>query len=108
MKRLRLLIGLLFGSFFLVQCGSSPKTDGAYFSIELLPEKNTYTPSEDLQLKLKTKLELNADSIHWQIKSPNGIRHINSAILSLNNLPMGTHKLFAQVYTKQGIKTIDK
>lgn len=106
MTRISLLLGLVFSSFFLVQCGSSPKTDGAYFSIELLPKKTTYTPSEDLQLEVSAKLELEADSIQWQIQSPNGSKNISSLPLSLENLPMGTHKIKARVFTSQGIKNI--
>ena len=78
MTRISLLLGLVFSSFLIVQCGSSPKTDGAYFNIELLPKKTTYTPSDDLQLKVSAKLELEADSIQWQIQSPNGAKNISS------------------------------
>jgi glutamine cyclotransferase len=109
MTPLRQLLSLLILTIFLVQCGTSPKGDSAFFEILIKADQKTYTPLDTLHLAVLTKLTLRADSIQWSAQSHSmGTVQVEGETLSLNDWPMGNHKLQALVYTTEGAKKISK
>ena len=109
MTPLRQLLSLLILTIFLVQCGTSPKGDSAFFEILIKADQKTYTPLDTLHLAVLTKLTLKADSIQWSAQSHSmGTVQVEGETLSLNDWPMGNHKLQALVYTTEGPKKISK
>ncbi|MDA0719347.1 MAG: glutaminyl-peptide cyclotransferase [Bacteroidetes bacterium] len=106
---MRQLLSLLILTIFLVQCGTSPKVDSAFFEILIKADQKTYTPLDTLHLAVLTKLTLKADSIQWSAQSLSmGTVQVEGETLSLNDWPMGNHKLQALVYTTEGAKKISK
>jgi glutamine cyclotransferase len=107
MKPLCQILSLVIGSFLWIQCGTSPKGDSAYFELIFEKDQKTYTQEDTLTTKVLAKLSLKADSIVWRINSSKlGSIIIEKGILPLNNWPMGTHKVQAQIFTSEGQKNI--
>ena len=91
----------------MIQCGSSPKGDSAYFEIVFKEDQKTFTQNDSINLAVLAKLNLEADSVAWTIQSQKMTgTAINNGVLPLFDWPMGTHKVLATVYTFEGQKNI--
>lgn len=109
MRSLRNTIGLFITALLMLQCGASPKKDSAFFDIIIESTQKTYTQKDTLVLNIIPKLNLVADSVRWSVQnSRTGLIALDDNTLLLDQWPMGTHKIKAQIFTPEGEKRIER